>query len=83
VEANNAAGPVCHVIAQHDDLLIGTNKQIAHFEALLAPTRLHVADGATHIDILDNACQEYVNEAQVLFVQDVLAGRVVASPALA
>ncbi|KAF5127154.1 Polyketide transferase ATR5 [Metarhizium anisopliae] len=72
--------PVLFAIARHDDL-IGTDKQIAHFEALPAPKRLHVADGATHMDILDNARRENVNEAQVLFVQDVLAGRVVVSPA--
>ncbi|KAH0595097.1 hypothetical protein MHUMG1_07397 [Metarhizium humberi] len=72
--------PVLFVIAKQDDL-IGTDKQVAHFEALQAPKRLHVADGATHMDILDNAHQERVNQAQVLFVQDALGGRVV-SPSL-
>ncbi|QPH02866.1 hypothetical protein C2857_007084 [Epichloe festucae Fl1] len=71
--------PVLFAVAQHDDL-IGTDRQVAHFKALPCPKRLHVADGATHMDLLDNASHGLVNEAQVLFVRDALAGRVGVSP---
>lgn len=65
--------PILFVVADQDDL-IGTSKQVAHFEALSAPKRLYVAEGSTHMDILDNARQDKVNEAQVAFVRDVIAG---------
>ena len=67
--------PVLFLVPEHDHL-IGAEKQIRHFETLPGPKRLHIQEGAAHMDILEGAHQENVNRVQVDFIQDALSGRV-------
>lgn len=67
--------PTLFVVPEHDQL-IGMSIQLKHYARLRCPKRLHVQDGAAHMDILEGPSQSTVNQLQVDFIQDALAGRV-------
>lgn len=66
--------PVLFVVPENDQL-IGVDKQVQHFEKLTVPKRLHIQEGAAHMDILEGPCQLEVNRTQIEFVSDVLEGK--------
>ncbi|KAF2027681.1 alpha/beta-hydrolase [Setomelanomma holmii] len=69
--------PVLFLLAEHDQV-IPMERQMVHYEALKAPKRLHIEDGAKHMDILDSTkTSDSVNKVQVDFVRDAIAGKVV------
>lgn len=68
--------PILFVLPEHDHL-IGTDRQIRHYEDLNEPKRLHIQEGAGHMDILDGANQDRVNAVQGDFVRDAILGKVV------
>jgi pimeloyl-ACP methyl ester carboxylesterase len=68
--------PVLFLLAEHDQV-IPVERQMVHYEALKAPKRLHVENGAKHMDILDSPeSSRNVNEVQVQFVRDAIAGKI-------
>ena len=66
--------PVFFLLPERDDL-IGTDMQLRHYESLPVPKRLHIPAGTTHMNILDGESQQEANQAQVMFVRDVMANR--------
>ena len=68
--------PILFLVPEHDQL-VEKDTQLHHYESLTVPKRLHVQEGAAHMDILEGAAQAGVNGLQVEFVQDALNGRVV------
>ena len=66
--------PVLFVLSESDSL-IGSDMQLRHYENLPGLKRLHIAAGTNHMNIIDGKGQQKVNEAQVMFVRDVLGNR--------
>ena len=66
--------PILFLLPERDDL-IGSDMQLRHYEALPGSKRLSIPAGTTHMNILEGESQQEVNQAQVVFVRDVLGGR--------
>ena len=67
--------PILFLVPELDQL-IGLDKQLRHYESLAGPKRLHVQEGAAHMDILEGGSQVDVNRIQVEFIYDALNGKV-------
>jgi pimeloyl-ACP methyl ester carboxylesterase len=65
--------PVLMIVAENDQL-VGMARLVDHYALLPGPKRLHVQPGAGHMDVLEGPSQKEVNDLQVAFVMDVVAG---------
>ena len=68
--------PILFLLPEHDQV-IGTDKQLLHYEAIAGPKRMYIQADALHTDILDGASQTSVNFVQAEFVRDALDGKIV------
>ncbi|KAL2000897.1 hypothetical protein VTN02DRAFT_2485 [Thermoascus thermophilus] len=69
--------PVLMLVPEFDTIS-PTEQQLALFRDLSGPKRLHVATGKGHLNVLSGADAEMLQQVQVDFIHDALAGKVVA-----
>jgi pimeloyl-ACP methyl ester carboxylesterase len=67
--------PILFIIPENDQLN-DMATQVREFENLPEPKRMHIQQGAAHVDILEGKNQDQVNRIQVEFLRDALQGRV-------